>query len=227
MLLELFAGSRSIGKVAEEKGLKVFSNDIVHYKNIDLVKNILEVEPKDIPFIPSFIWASIPCQTFSVASISTHWNKDHSPKTWAAIESIKLVQQTLDIIEYYYKLNPDLIWYIENPRGKLRRIIPNLQQLDRVTIWYCKYNDKFKRAKPTDLFSNNFYNLFNTNGWKPRPECFNNNKNCEHEKCPRGDKSQGTQGQSNAYYRSQLPRELCESIIDNFIKYKLNEKDIS
>ena len=38
-VLELFAGSRSIGKVAESFGCNVFSVDINNFEGIDLVKN--------------------------------------------------------------------------------------------------------------------------------------------------------------------------------------------
>ena len=39
-VLELFAGSRSIGKVADELGYEVFSVDINDFEGIDLVKDI-------------------------------------------------------------------------------------------------------------------------------------------------------------------------------------------
>jgi len=45
-VLELFAGSRSIGKVAEELGYNVFSVDIEPFKNIDLVKDIEHLKKK-------------------------------------------------------------------------------------------------------------------------------------------------------------------------------------
>lgn len=71
-LLELFAGSRSVGKVAERLGYDVFSVDIEPFEGVHLVKDIEMLEQSDIPFIPDVIWASPPCTTYSLAAISHH-----------------------------------------------------------------------------------------------------------------------------------------------------------
>ena len=209
-VLELFAGSRSIGKVAESYDHNVFSSDINEFIDINYVTNILDFDVLKVPFIPDFIWCSPPCTYFSVASIGTHWNKNNTPKTKEAILGVAIVQKTLDIINHFLSINPSLKYYIENPRGKLRSL-PILKHLERTTIWYCKYGDH--RAKPTDIWSNNIYNpMFNPNGWKPKPQCFNGNKKCHHEEAPRGSKT-GTQGLKNNYERSKIPHQLCEDII--------------
>ena len=57
-LIELFAGSRSIGIEAEKQGLNVFSVDWTAYDNIDLVIDIGELKKEDIPFIPEIGRAS-------------------------------------------------------------------------------------------------------------------------------------------------------------------------
>ena len=75
-VLELFAGSRSFSKVAEELGFETYTTDINDFEKIDQVCDIMDfdIEKMEEEFgIPNVIWASPPCQAFSVASISAHW----------------------------------------------------------------------------------------------------------------------------------------------------------
>jgi len=203
-VLELFAGSRSIGKAAEDLGYKVFSSDINNFNGIDYVIDILDFDVTKIPFTPDIIWASPPCTTYSIAAISHHRPKD-KPLSNFAIKSDKIVKRVLEIISLY----PNAKWYIENPRGLLRKQ-DFMKGLPKTTVWYCKYGDT--RAKPTDIWSNNLYSLLNPNGWSPRQECFNGNKNCHHEPAPRGSKT-GTQGLKGNYNRSKIPEQLCIEIL--------------
>ena len=204
-VLELFAGSRSIGKAAESLGYEVYSSDLNEFEGIDYPIDILEFDTSKVPFKPDIIWASPPCTYFSVASIGKHWNKDHTPKTEQAIFGVKVVSKTIQIIK---ELNPKY-WYLENPRGKLRKL-DIVKALPRTTVWYCTYGDR--RAKPTDIWTNNLRSVFNPDGWQPRPECFNGNKNCHHESAPRGSRT-GTQGLKGNYERSKIPNELCLDIL--------------
>jgi len=208
-VLELFAGSRSVGKAAEQLGYNVFSSDINDFKNIDYVVDILNFDVRKVPFIPNLIWASPPCTFFSVASIGKHWYKDHTPKTEQAKLGVKIVEQTLSIIKHFCNLNNSLVWYMENPRGKLRKL-EVVEGFERATVWYCKYGDF--RAKPTDIFTNNLRTIFNNKGWQPRPECSNGNKDCHHESAPRGSRL-GTQKIKGNYNRSKIPSELCFEIL--------------
>jgi len=212
-VLELFAGSRSVGKVCEELGYKVFSSDINDFENIDYVVDILNFDLNKVPFTPDLIWASPPCTFFSVASIGKHWNKNHTPKTEQAKLGVKIVKKTLSIIEHFLNINPNLVWYIENPRGKLRKL-EVVRDFDRATVWYCQYGDS--RAKPTDIWTNNLADIFYPNKyrstWIPRAQCFNGNKNCHHEPAPRGSRT-GTQGLKGNYNRSKIPYELCKEIL--------------
>jgi hypothetical protein len=212
-VLELFAGSRSIGKAAESLGYNVFSSDLNAFDNIDYAVDILEFDIKKVPFQPDIIWASPPCTTYSVAAIYHH-RPHNKPLSSFAIKSDLIVRKTLEIINI---INPKY-WYIENPRGMLRKQ-EFMKGLPRTTIWYCKYGDT--RAKPTDIWTNNLRSVFNPDGWQPRPECFNGNKNCHHDKQPRGYKAKkklnvlnkGTQGLKGNYERSKIPEELCIEIL--------------
>lgn len=212
-VLELFAGSRSFSKVAEELGHETFSVDKEDFDNIDYVTDILDFNVNKIPFKPDVIWASPPCTTFSVVSISRH-RPFGLPISSEAELGNKYVKKTLQIIK---ELNPTF-YYIENPRGMLRKQI-YMQGLPRTTVWYCKYGDT--SAKPTDIWSNNIYSLFNQEGWNPRPECFNGNIKCHHDKQPRGYAAKkesgalgkGTQAKKNNYERSKVPYELCKEIL--------------
>ena len=195
-VLELFAGSRSFSKVAEEMGMETFTSDFKPFDKIDYVVDILDFDINKVPFKPDVIWASPPCTYFSVASIGHHWNKDHTPKTEQAKLGVKIVQKTLDIINF---LKPDY-FFIENPRGKLRKL-DVVKDILRATVTYCQYGDN--RMKPTDIWTNN------TN-WKPRKIC-KNGMPC-HESAPRGSQT-GTQGLKGNYERSIVPYELCKEIL--------------
>jgi hypothetical protein len=209
-LLELHAGSRSVGKVAEQLGFKVFSVDWTDYENINLVIDIEQLTPKHVPFIPDVIWTSPDCTTYSIAAISHHRNGTLPVSDYAKkCDGVNFHQ--IELINYYLKLNPNLKFFIENPRGMFRKM-PFVKGIDRATVWYCTYGDD--RAKPTDIFTNNLFSVFNPNGWLPKHECFNGNKNCHHQPAPRGSKT-GTQGRSGSYERSVIPSSLVLDILNS------------
>jgi hypothetical protein len=200
-VLELFAGSRSLSKVAEKLGHNTFTSDINNFDKIDYVTNIMDFNPKKVPFQPDFIWASVPCYTFSVASIGHHWkggNRSYTPKTSSAYMGLAIAKKTIEIINHF---NPKY-YYIENPRGLLRKM-EFMQDLPRHTVWYCQYGDD--RAKPTDLWTND-------KSWIPKPVCKNGNKDCHHQPAPRGSRT-GTQGLKGNYERSIVPKDLCYDIL--------------
>lgn len=202
-ILELFAGSRSFSKVAEDFGYMTYTSDYKNFKNIDQVCDIfnfnLNEAVKNLGGYPDIVWASPPCTYFSVASIGHHWNQDHTPKTKEAIHGVNIVKKTMEIINDIKKQNKDLIYIVENPRGKLRKLnLINPYFLHTVT--YCQYGDD--RMKPTDIWTNL--------NWIPKPICKNGDK-C-HQAAPRGSKT-GTQGMKNSYEKSKVPYELCFELI--------------
>lgn len=203
-ILELFAGSRSVGKAAEQLSMQVFSTDIKNFEKIDLPKDIRKVKYSDIPFIPDVIWASPPCTSFSILSCRYHWIKNgitHIPKTETAKEGIAIVRKTMRIIRHYQKINPRLIWYVENPRGLLRKLSPMKNIQLRHTVTYCQYGHPY--MKPTDIWTNN-------EAWKPKIMC-KNGMPC-HKSCPRGS-STGLLELKNSYERSKIPPVLCREVL--------------
>jgi hypothetical protein len=202
-ILELFAGSKSIGNVAEQLRMNVYSSDIEQFGGIDYVVDILEFDVNKVPFKPDVIWASPPCTGFSVAAIGRNWTKtdgDAIPKSDTARLGIELVKKTIEIIDYF---NPKY-FFIENPRGMLRKL-QIMQGFKRHSVTYCQYGDS--RMKPTDIWTN-------SETWIPRPAC-KNGDTC-HVSAPRGSRT-GTQGLANAFERSKIPNQLCEEILKSCI----------
>lgn len=125
-VLELFAGTRSIGKAFEAKGHKVFSIEWnKNFENIDLYDDIMNVTAEMIieKFgYPDVIWASPDCTTFSIAAISHHRKKNIETGNLDPVSDYakfcdKVDQHVLDLIR---ELNPRY-WFIENPRGGMRK----------------------------------------------------------------------------------------------------------
>jgi len=197
--LELFSGTGSFSKVMKKYGHNTFTVDNDKSFASDLVQDIIDLREEQLPYKPDILWASPPCTTFSVASISTHWKggkEAYIPKTDQAILGIEMVESTLDLID---QLKPKY-WFIENPRGVLRKMA-FMKDLHRVTVTYCQYGDN--RMKPTDIWTN-------LESWKPRPMC-KNGDNC-HQSAPRGSRT-GTQGLKNAKLRGVIPPQLFKEIL--------------
>lgn len=211
-VLELFAGTRSIGKAFEKKGHKVFSIEWnKDFDDIDLYEDINNVTSDYI--IKHFgqvdvIWASPDCTTYSIAAISHH-RKYNNGEPAAVSEYAKFCDKTnKHVLELIKELKPKY-YFIENPRGCLRKM-RFMMDLPRYTLTYCQYGDS--RMKPTDIWTNHPDPNF-------KPMCRNGDP-C-HEKAPRGSKT-GTQGLKGSIERSKIPNELCEHIVEIC---EINEKE--
>lgn len=120
-ILELFAGSRSIGKVAEEYKHNVFSVDWGNFDNINLNIDIGEMKKDDVPFVPDMIWASPDCTTYSISAISHHRKNRIEPKSEYAKKCDVVNQHFISLIKEWLNINPNMVFFIENPRGMLRQ----------------------------------------------------------------------------------------------------------
>lgn len=214
-ILDLFSGTQSVAKVFRENGWETYTIELDRqHEGIDWYEDIMNIEPQDIVErfgYPDVIWASPPCTTYSVASISHHRKKGLNtlePTSEFAKQSDELIKHTLYLIK---ALNPKF-WYIENPRGALRKM-DFMRDLPRFTVTYCQYGDT--RMKPTDIWTNHDNPRFK--------EPCHNGDTC-HTPAPRGSQT-GTQGIKGAKDRSIIPEKLCRHIceisLDNEIKFIL------
>lgn len=203
-ILELFAGTRSVGKSFEEEGHQVFSVEWdKKHKNIDLYADISQLtadEVLDKFGRPDVIWASPDCTSYSIAGISHHRTRDELtgnllPKSEYAKFCDATNKNVLKLIE---ELQPKY-WFIENPRGGLRKM-DFMKEFPRYTVTYCQYGDT--RMKPTDIWTNHPNPNF-------KPMC-KNGQPC-HVSAPRGSRT-GTQGLKGSVERSIIPKLLCNHI---------------
>ena len=204
-VLELFAGTRSIGKAFEARGHEVFSVEWNEsFENIDLHKDILHLTAAEVIDgfgRPDVIWASPDCTTFSIAAISHHRKQNPETGNLDPVSDYAKFCDEVDqhVLQLIRELQPRY-WFIENPRGGMRKMTW-MQGLPRYTVTYCQYGDT--RMKPTDIWTNHPDPQF-------KPMCKNGDP-C-HVSAPRGSKT-GTQGIKGHVNRSIIPALLCEHIV--------------
>lgn len=215
-ILDLFSGTGSATKAFEDAGHEVIKIEIdekyeAHERNVlDMTSNYLIDKYGEF----DFVWASPPCQKFSIASVWKYWDGDRrtqnkTPKSEEVLEAIRLVEFTINLIR---KLNPKA-WLIENPRGMLRKQEVMLQ-LPRITVTYCQYGDT--RMKPTDLWGV-------VENWEPKPMC-KNGDSC-HTSSPRGT-NLGTARTRSPEKRSLIPYGLGLEIMKTLEKNKEGKNEL-
>lgn len=213
-VLELFAGTRSIGRAFESKGHEVFSVDWSKtFEDIDLYADVLTLTPELIQEKfgdPDIIWASPDCTTYSIAAISHHRRQEEDGNLAPVSDYAKTCDQVNQHLLALIRALSPKFWFIENPRGGLRKM-RFMRDLPRYTITYCQYGDV--RMKPTDIWTNHPAPDF-------RPMCHNGDS-C-HERAPRGAKT-GTQGLKGHVERSKIPQALCEHIVEICEQYAVTQ----
>ncbi len=154
-VLELFSGTRSVGKCCDQLGWDSVSVDMILPADheCDIMDFNYKQYPKDYFDI---VWASPPCVAYS--RLQNCWlgrkKKDGNIYTREIMEnemneSDKLVLKSLEIINYF---NPEY-WFLENPQtGKLkdREIMKGIPFYD---VDYCKYSD-WGYKKRTRIWTN-------------------------------------------------------------------------
>lgn len=205
-VLELFAGTRSIGKAFEARGHEVYSIEWdKSFEDIDWNADIGQITAEDIIErfgVPDVIWASPDCTSYSMAGIYHHRVSNKETGELNPISDYAKFCDSVNknVVKLIKDLNPKY-YFIENPRGGLRKM-KFMEGLPRYTVTYCKYGDK--RMKPTDIWTNH-----------PDPKFIPMCKNGDpcHERAPRGSRT-GTQGLNGSKERSRIPEKLCNHIVD-------------
>jgi hypothetical protein len=220
--LDLFSGTGSATKYFRQSpDWDVVGVDISPDCDEDIKEDVLNINPEELSEVFDFVWASPPCHSFSIAAIWNHWDKKSErlrlPKSEKAMNGVKLVYHSLWIIE---SVNPEF-WFMENPRGGLRKVIGEPQYDKRRkqdenllvkeqkdanyagTVIYCQFGDD--RMKPTDL-------------WGNHPDSFEypfcgNGSSC-HESAERGSQT-GTQGRNQGADRWKVPDGLAKSVFES------------
>ena len=121
-VLELFAGTRSVGKAFEKRGHEVFSVDWdKQFQDIDLYADISKLTSDDIIRLfgkPDVVWASFDCTSYSVAGISHHRRKNEKTGNLDPISDYAKFCDICNqnVIKLIKELSPTY-FFIENPRG--------------------------------------------------------------------------------------------------------------
>ena len=204
-VLELFSGTGVLSAAFRERGHRTLTVDWRRNEcKPGIWRDIACLEAKEVVKRfghPDVIWASPDCTTYSVAAIAHH-RDGVKPKTLYAENCDRTNTHVCDLIR---QLKPK-VWFIENPRGMLRKMPFILKLMEdtggrRHTVTYCQYGER--RQKPTDIFTNHPDPQF-------RPPCRRGDK-C-HDAAPRGSKT-GTQGLKGKTLRAKLPKELCDHVV--------------
>ena len=146
VVVELFAGTRSVSRAFEEHGHKTFCVDWNRdFPDIDLYADISTLEAKTLLDAVGghidVLWLSPDCTSYSVSAIGKHRKKNPITKSLDPIsEYAKFCDETnKHCLQLIKELNPTY-WFIENPRGGMRKM-DFMQNLPRYTVTYCFSGD--------------------------------------------------------------------------------------
>ena len=130
-LLELFAGTGSVGNVFKEHGWEVVSLD--RDMPADIQTDIMDWDYKTYePHYFDVIWASPPCTEYSIAKTKGVRNIP---------QANEIVARTLEIIDY---LEPNH-YFIENPQSGLLKHQWVMQHRPYNDLDYCRYGLPYRK----------------------------------------------------------------------------------
>lgn len=236
-ILVLFCGTKSVSKSFINYYMKNTKYEF-NIRTLDFDKKFNPTYNEDIlkfdyknklkDFIPDFIWASPVCKEFSqVKTLSNH--------TRDLTLGYSLLDKSLEIINYFKNINPNLFYSLENPRNKFFIERCN-QELDDCIIQktsYCNYG--FQYQKVTLFVSNHDLELKRFCSTKYPCKYFKDNKYhrvvlcyAKPDKYPNQIKDcirlkelrqQGHKLRNLTCMRYRIPQKLLSIIVDKFVKH--------
>lgn len=153
-LLELFSGTGSVGAAFRRRGWTVHSLDAdPNSPNLAYCVDIMDFDPSTCDVVYDAVHASPPCTMYSLARTTAR-----TPRDLEGADA--LVRRTLEIIDYFWQRNPNLIWTLENPQTGLLKTREVVAGLPFVDADYCCYST-FGYRKRTRFWTN-------ADGWEPQ-----------------------------------------------------------
>ena len=149
-VLELFAGTQSVGKEFRSRGHEVVSLDLEAGTRPTICCDILEWDYQ-AAFPPGHfdvIWCSPPCTEYSKAKTTAPRNLELADR---------IVTRTLQILAYFCPH----YFYLENPQTGLLKTRQMMAGIPFHDCTYCSYGRPFRKAT----------RLWHNTPWRPRPMC--------------------------------------------------------
>ena len=171
-VVELCSGFGKVTEWFRENGYQAHRFEVDPYFN-DIpdttIKNVMDIQPEELPMNPKFFWASPPCNTYSPVGVWRYWIRDKGnmrPKTFDECRFIKGREISTDkAMRYYTDLIDSLAlirhismlidktkpkyYLVENPVGALKYVLFNWE---RIMFDQAIFGTAGK--KPTYLFGN-------------------------------------------------------------------------
>ena len=209
-ILELCAGTGSIGKAFRELGWEVVSLDLMPDFSPTIQADLMTWDYRVFP--PGHfevVWCSPPCVEYSIAKTTAPRKLDQADA---------LVARMREIFDYF---KPP-IWAFENPATGLLKKRDVVAGLPKKVLTYCQYGFPYRKA--TAIWTN-------LDSWQPRPPCTKrvpcqfviegrHPKTAQRGPCKRGGKRVPSDEDSfDLHQLYSMPPELCKEFAEACVQF--------
>ena len=205
VIVDLCSGLGGFSEGARRRGWKVFRFEINReFASIPdtYIENILDLDPRDLPFKPDLLVGSPPCEKFSVASCWRWWPQDsETMKCIPEPETIEEMEIVKKVIEIKNEIKPKY-FVIENPAGKMKEVLGPAD----VLTWWGAWGHIY--LKPTHLWG-----IFPPIDWPPRPLAGT------YQPAPRGSKAGVCSDTLTPAQRSLVPFNFSDTLVQAVEQY--------